>query len=411
MTRTISLLLLLCFLTSACRAENWPAWRGPKGTGVSSESEFPTKWTNTDNVKWAAPMPAPGNSTPIIWGNRVFVTCALEKGTRRTLMCLDRANGKLLWQQEMKYAGTEPTHKDNPYCSASPVTDGERVIVWHGSAGLAAYDFEGKQLWARTDLGEFNHIWGNASSPVIHGDMVIGYFGPGLNVYLAAFDKKTGKDIWKVDLPNAKSKTPQEFFGGWNCPVIREVNGKSELLIGLPKQLTAFNPADGKEIWKCMGLGPLVYNDVLYSDDVLVSMSGYSGPAIGVKSGGTGDVTETHRLWRNEREQPQRVGSGVIVGKHMYILNDPGFAQCIEIATGKEIWREKLGGQAWTSMVSAGDKLYVIDTKGITYVLKASPEYSLISKNPVGELTRASVALSDGQVFIRTYQNLYCIGK
>lgn len=408
-----ALLLLLCCAFTSARAANWPSWRGPENNGVSREPSFPTTWSKTSNITWQTPLPGGGNSTPIVWGNKVFITCALEKGARRAVMCFDRKDGKLLWQKEVAYVAKEPTHDTNPFCSSSPLTDGERVIAWQGSAGIVAYDMDGKELWQRKDLGEFTHIWGNASTPLLDGDNLIAYCGPGLNVFIAAFDKKTGKDVWRIEIPDAKAKTPDQYYGSWSSPVIRETaDKKKELIVGLPKQVVSFDLETRKENWNCKGLGPLVYSNPLVSGDTVVVMSGYSGPAIGVRAGGSGDVTATHRLWQiaDKKDLPQRVGSGIIVGDHIYILNDPGFAQCIELKTGKEIWREKLGATSWSSMSYAGEKLYVIDFRGETFVLNASPEFRLVSRNPLGEMTRASHAFSDGQIFIRTYSALYCIG-
>ena len=159
-------------------ADEWPNWRGPDGTGKSVEKGLPTEWSPTKNVRWKVALPERGNATPVVWGNRVFVPQAIEKEGGRMLMCFDRRDGKKLWQSGTKYTGTESTHKTNPYCSPSPVTDGERVIVWYGSAGLFCYDMDGNELWSR-DLGPQKHIWGIGSSPVLYDDLCILNFGPG----------------------------------------------------------------------------------------------------------------------------------------------------------------------------------------------------------------------------------------
>jgi outer membrane protein assembly factor BamB len=391
-------------------AGDWPAWRGPAGTGVSDERGVPIEWSASENITWKTPLPDQGNSTPIVWGDRVFVTQALEKGARRTVMCFDRGDGKLLWQGEVPFSGKEPTHDTNPYCSASPVTDGERVIAWHGSAGMVAYDFEGQELWRR-DLGPFEHIWGNAASPVIHGELVIAHLGPGPQTILAAFDKKTGQDVWRRELADARGKDADQWKGSWSTPVLRPIAGGHELLVSLPQQVSAFDPATGADRWTCRGLGDLVYTSVLFGDDTVVAMSGYGGPALATRAGEKGDVTDTHRLWLVEGN-PQRVGSGVVVGQHIFILEETGVAECIELATGKSLWEERLGAKSWSSMAHVDGRLYVIDMDGETFVLAANPEKcEIIARNPLGELTRGSLAFSDGQIFIRTYQKLYCIGE
>src|ERR1700722_256561 len=194
-TASLSLAVLCLFCSVASPAANWPAWRGPQGNGICEEKNLPTHWSATENVKWRVALPEPGNSTPVVWGDRIFLTQAV--GDRRTLMCFQRADGKLLWQAGVTTAEKEPTHQANPYCSGSPVTDGERVIVSFASDGLFCYDFDGKELWKRTDLGRAIHIWGNASSPVIYGGLCFLNFGPGETNYLLAVDKKTGRTIWK----------------------------------------------------------------------------------------------------------------------------------------------------------------------------------------------------------------------
>lgn len=192
-THLAGLLLLHLFAVNACFAADWPAWRGPLGTGVSKETNLPLKWSPTENVCWRVALPERGNSTPIVWKSRVFLTQAVGKD--RTLMCFDRADGELIWQQGLTTQfADDPTHPTNPYCSASPVTDGQRVIVWFGSDGLHAYDFAGRKLWSR-ELGVQRHIWGYGASPVIHGDLCFLNFGPGERSFLVAVDKQTGDRI------------------------------------------------------------------------------------------------------------------------------------------------------------------------------------------------------------------------
>jgi outer membrane protein assembly factor BamB len=402
------------------RAANWPAWRGPHGTGVCDEKNLPLQWSTTENVRWHVPLPERGNSTPIVWGQRVFVTQALDKGARRTLMCFDRANGRLLWQEGPAYAETELTHDTNPQCAASPVTDGERVIASFASAGLYCYDFNGKELWHR-DLGKQRHIWGNAASPLLHGNLCLLNFGPGERTFLIALDKRTGETVWQKDEPGGHSgeaKAGEEkppWIGSWTTPIIADVNGKEEMIMTFPKRVCAFEPKSGRELWTCGGLNPLVYTSPLYSAGIVVAMGGFSGMALAVKADGAGDVTATHRLWHHPRTK-QRIGSGVIAGQHIYILNDPGVAECWELTTGKLVWEERLKGTApkvdsWSSMVLAAGNLYVINQGGDAFVLKASPKFSVLATNSIGETTMASLVPSDGNVFIRTYRQLWCIGE
>src|SRR5262245_40332316 len=178
MPRPTRLALALFLLTSVARADNWPAWRGGDGLGTCLEKGLPLKWSPTETVRWKVPLPDGGNSTPAIWGDRIFLTQATDKGRVRATLCLGRKDGNKLWEQKIDYKEPEPTHDTNPYCSASPATDGERVVVSHGSAGMFCYNLEGTELW-RCELGKCHHIWGNAASPVIYGNLVILNFGPG----------------------------------------------------------------------------------------------------------------------------------------------------------------------------------------------------------------------------------------
>ncbi|HSH95571.1 MAG TPA: PQQ-binding-like beta-propeller repeat protein [Roseimicrobium sp.] len=415
----LPLVALSTFLNAS--AANWPSWRGPTGDGVCTESNLPLNWSATENVKWSIPLPDRGNSTPVIWKDRIFLTQAVEKENRRTLMCLDRKTGKQLWQVGVTYTEKEPTHGTNPQCSASPVTDGERVIVSFGSAGLYCYDFSGKELWKR-DLGKQIHIWGNATSPVLHGDTCFLNFGPGERTFLIAVDKRTGKTLWQHDEPGGHSgeKKPDDgskniWIGSWSDPIVRKTGGREELIMMFPGRVCAFDPKSGKELWTCAGLNPLTYTSPIYSDGIVVGMGGYNGMALAVKAGGSGDVTATHRLWQHPRTK-QRIGSGVIHNGHIYILNDPGIAECFELKTGNLVWEERMKGpgptaQNWSSLVLSGDRLYAVNQGGDASVFRASPKFELLATNPMGEKVIASVAVSDGDLFIRGYKHLWCIGS
>jgi outer membrane protein assembly factor BamB len=426
-SRSIVLCLRLgCWLTLllalTVTAGEWAAWRGPNGTGISTETNLPIHWSTNENVRWRVPLPERGNSTPVTWGNRIFVTQAITRDQRRTLMCFDRANGKLLWQQGVTYREEEPTHETNPICSASPVTDGERVIAWFGSAGLFCYDLDGKELWKR-ELGKQRHIWGWGSSPVLHGDLCFLNFGPGEPSFLIALDKKTGKEVWKRVEPNGdtgEKKAGQDkavWTGSWSCPIVINASGREELILSWPKRVIALDPGSGKELWSCAGLNPLSYSSPLYDEEkgIVVAMGGFMGMSLAVKAGGSGDVTETHRLWHHPKTR-QRIGSGVIHAGHVYIVNDPGVAECFELESGKLIWEERLKGpgpksENWSSLVLANDKLFAINQSGDAFVLRASSRFEMMATNSLGEATLASLAPSNGQIFIRTFQHLWCIGN
>src|SRR5438552_5676473 len=213
----LSFAVAIPFLTALpLVAGNWPGWRGPEGTGVSSEKNLPLKWSTNQNVHWRIDLPDAGNSSPIVWGKRVFITQAVDKEHRRTLMCFDRASGKLLWQSGTTYSEEEPTQESNPYCSGTPVTDGERVYACFGSAGVYAYDFEGKEVWHR-DLGKLNHMFGNAVSPILFGNLCVLNFGPDEKARLIALSKKTGETVWEAEPPKV-DPSEQQMPGGPGGP-------------------------------------------------------------------------------------------------------------------------------------------------------------------------------------------------
>ncbi len=402
------------------RAANWPAWRGGvEGTGMATEKTAPTHWSDKENVRWRIPLPDRGNSTPVIWEDRIFITQAIEKENRRTLMCFSRKDGHLLWQQGVVYAAQESTHEANPYCSASPVTDGERVIVTYGSAGVYCYDLAGKEVWHR-DLGPQKHIWGNASSPVISGEACFVYHGPGDGSFLVALDKRTGKDLWKYAVPNLDTSDRTDGFkgksdgivGAFSTPIVIPAGGRQELVMSFPKFLQAFDPKTGMELWRCGGLSPLIYTSPLWNNGVVVAMGGYFGDTIAVKAGGQGDVTAS-RLWQQVRGKGG-IGTGVIKDGYIFYLNSSGLVSCLELATGKVVWEERVKGpgakgDSWSSMTLIGDNIYQPNQSGDVIVLKASPKFEVVSVNSVKEFTNSSIAVSEGELFLRTYQSLWCI--
>lgn len=404
-------------LGTAAGAGDWPGFRGPEGNGISTETNVPQTWGPEKNIKWKAALPGPGNSSPIVSGGRVFVTCATDEGRDRSLYSFDRQDGKQLWVRTVRFDGDEPTHPTNPYCGSSPAADGQRVVVWHSSAGLVAYDYEGNELWSR-DLGAFRHIWGYGASPVFYGDAVILNCGPGKRTFVTAIDRRTGQTLWQTDEPGgddgeekqAPGQNPS-WVGSWSTPIIARVAGQDQILVSLPHHVQAYDPRTGEILWSCDGLGDLVYTSPLVGEGVGVAMGGYYGPAIGFTLGGSGNVTETNRLWQAAQPNPQRIGSGVIIGKHIYMANEPGLVQCLELETGKEVWVQRLpGGKVWSSLVAAEGRLYVTNQEGTTILFAPDPErFEVLAKNEIGEPTNSTLALSEGQVFLRTFGHLYSI--
>lgn len=402
-------------------AANWPAWRGPLGTGICEETNLPIRWSKNENIKWRVSLPERGNSTPIVWNDRVFLTQAI--GKERMMMCFQRSDGRLLWQRGVTNgAAGETTHETNPYCSASPVTDGERVIAWFGSDGLYCYDFSGRELWRR-DLGLQRHIWGYGASPMIHGALCFLNFGPGARSFLVAVEKATGKTVWQHDEdtgygkplpPGAKTGDPT-YIGSWTTPVFMAIAGRPQLLMTWPNRLAGYEPETGRELWTCGGINPLAYTSPIFEKDVIVAMGGFNGITIAARAGGEGDVTSTHRLWQHPRTK-QRIGSGIIHAGHIYIHNDPGIAECFELGSGKLVWEERLrgpgkSGQNWSSVLYGDGNCYTINQGGDCFVFKASPKFEVVAVNSLGEPANSSIAASDGELFIRTHVALWCVSR
>lgn len=414
------------FLCSAVTGQtaHWPSWRGPNGDGICAETNLPVTWNRTENVRWRVDLPEPGNSTPVVWGNKIFLTQAV--GDRRTLMCFQRSDGALLWQKGVATKEREPTHTTNPYCSASPVTDGERVVASFASDGLYCYDLDGNELWRRTDLGRQIHIWGGGSSPVLHGELCFLNFGPGETTYLLAVNKRTGQTVWRQDEPTGYGepaasdvqggpKDQATFIGSWSMPVFVKVDGQDQLLMSWPRRLAAYDPATGRKLWTCGGLNPLCYTSPIHADGITVALGGFNGQAMAVRAGGEGDVTSSRRLWHVSRTK-QRIGSAVVYDGHVFIHTDPGVAECFELKTGKMIWEERLlgpsaTGQNWSSVMLAEGRCYTINQGGDCFVFKASPQFEQVSVNPLGERSNSSIVPAFGNLFIRTHEALWCIGE
>ncbi len=400
-------------------AEAWPAWRGDLlGSGQTSETELPLEWGKEKNLRWRVELPERGNSTPVVHGNRVFVTQAVTEGNWRGLMCFSRTDGSLLWKKGLTYEKEERTHGSNPYCSASPATDGKIVVASYGSAGLAAYGVDGKHLWHR-DLGAIDHVWGNSTSPLLYGDLVIHYHGPAKDAVLYGLDRKTGETRWKWQEPAWKPGKRTDGFrdregkgiiGSFSTPIIVPAGEQAELVMSFPMELKGFDPATGKVLWTCAGLNPLVYASPVGADGIVVAMGGYHGNSIGVKVGGRGEVTKSHRLWQEVRHNGG-IGTGVVADDHHYYHNSGGVVFCDNLRTGKTVWKDRLpgAGKSWGSFVFSGGRIYTLSQAGDTVVFSASPEgLKVLARSDVDEETNSSLAISDGDIFLRSHEALWC---
>ena len=400
-------------------------------------------WSGRENVRWRTPLPDRGNSTPVVWGDRVFVTQAIEKEHRRTLMCFARSDGRRLWQSGVVYAGHEPTNAQNPYCSSSPVTDGRRVIAYFGSAGLHCYDFEGKELWSR-DVGKVDSWQGSGSSPIIYGDLCILNAGPGTNAAVIACNTGTGDLVWKAAPPKVTGRAAPGapppapggfdnaiaqadpsgaggFLGSWTTPVVIRSGDSDQVVVVHSFQVTAYEPRTGREIWTCKGLTEQAFASPVAGDGVLVAcghrLSSGGTKVTAVRLGGRGDVTGTHRLWQIDLPK-ECVGSGVIAHGRVYLPTQFGSIVCLDLPSGRKLWEKRLAGEgtlggSWSSIVLAGDKLLIPNQSAEVFVLSAaSPRFELLCVNRVtDEPCCASLAVSEGQVYLRTYRALWCLGE
>lgn len=397
-------------------ADNWPAFRGGEANSIAAGKGYPEEWGPDKNIKWRTELPGDANSSPIVYKDRVFVTSAQNNGKQRTLHCFDRTTGKEQWSQTVEFDGKEPTHQTNPYGAATPVTDGERVIVWHGTPGVFCYDMQGELQWKR-ELGEVDHIWGYGSSPILLKDRVILNYGPGTNTFVVALNKETGEVLWKTNEPGSSTSAKGRYIGSWSTPIVAEVEGDQQILCSMPTRVVAYDPANGDILWTIGGLASnrsdLAYTSLMVSGDIGVAMGGFKGPALAFKLGGEGDVTETNRLWRTDKPQPQRIGTGVIVGDHIYMANaGPGTIQCLELKTGKELWVQRVQGNHWGSMILADGLLYANNQNGTTYVFRPDPkEYQEVAVNELKEHSNSTPAFSNGDIFQRTSKALYCISN
>jgi outer membrane protein assembly factor BamB len=383
--------------------------------GVSAERDVPVTWSATDNVAWKLPLPDLSGSTPIIWGDRIFLNVA--DGTELFLLCVERRSGTPLWKAHLG-SGNSKVRKQN-MSSPSPVTDGAGVWVMTGTGVLKAFDVGGKERWARDlqrDYGRFGLNWGYASSPLLHKDSLYVEVLHGMKTddpsYVLAIDKQTGKTRWKVERPtDAVFESPDAY----TTPAVLRSDGREDIVVSGADYVTGHDPATGAELWRAGGLNPskdgsyrLVASPVAV--DGVVYVPSRVRPLIAFRAGGRGDVTTSHRVWSTD--QGPDVPTPATDGKYIFILNDRGILWCRDAKTGAEIWGNQRvrPGTYSASPVVAGGKVYVISEDGVTTVFEAGPEFRILAENDLADYTLSSPAVADGQIFLRTTRHLYCIG-
>jgi outer membrane protein assembly factor BamB len=394
---------LLLFTISAAAAD-WPGWRGRHGDGRSDETGIPVHWSKTENIAWKVPIPGKGHSSPIIWGDRVFVTSCIEEEQKRMLYCLDRKTGETKWEKLVLEAKLENKHNLNSLASSTPATDGKHVWVSFldvDKALVVCYDVEGKEVW-RKEPGKFASKHGFCSPPVLYKDLVIlngDHDGDG---YLVALDKTTGEEKWRTERPNkTRSYCP---------PLLIDAAGKRQLVLSGSKCVASYNPDTGEQIWIVDGPTEQFVASLVFTNDVLFLTYGFPKLGVmGITPDGEGNVTRTHVLYNIENGGGY-VPSPIAQGDYCFVVRDEGVAACYEAKSGERQWNQRLGKHHSASPVSAEGRLYFLDDEGRTRVLKAGPKFEVLAKNDLNEECYASPAISQGQLFIRGLHNLYCIG-
>lgn len=399
---------------------DWTRFRGPGASGVSDDTGLPTTWNATENVVWKTDLPGFGASSPIVLGEKIFLTCysgygldAGEPGEPENLLhhlaCLDRASGKILWDKrsraalpEQEYGGFMRLHG---YASSTPVTDGKHVFAFFGRSGVWAYDLDGELLW-RVSVGTGIHGWGSGTSPILAGDLVI-VNASIENGTLVALRKSDGKEIWRAE----------GIKRSWSTPVLVDLpDGKQEVVVSMEGRVRGYDPAGGEQLWECKAVEDYVCPAVVAHEGVVYVSGGRTPLTLAIKAGGRGDVTDSHVVWRIKK--CTKVPTPLYHDGLLYWLDNKGFACCFDAAGGEEFYRKRLtiggggGDKVYASVVLADGKLYAVSRKGGTIVYAAGKEYKELARNDLGDesVFNATPVVSNGQLLLRSDAALYCIG-
>lgn len=412
-----ALLLLTLFCDSGLYAEDWPQFRGSHGAAVS-DSQPPAEWGDEKNIVWKTELPGRGASSPIVFGDRIFLTAFSgfamdddEPGDRENLrlhvLAFDRGTGKLIWDQSIRASENEQEYtkrvKEHGYTSSTLVTDGEMLYAYFGVSGVVAYDWEGNLKW-QANVGTKTVGFGSAASPVLFDKLLI------VNASIEsstvfAFDKTTGEEVWKIS----------NVMKTWTMPCIaKTADGNTELVINQKDIVCGYDPATGEELWTCQGVDDYIVPVPISHDGILYLLGGRKNRAMAIRLGGRGDVTESHKLW--EKNIGANVTSPLYYDGHLYWSSDKGIANCMSAETGESIYRERMPTQArvYASMVRGGDRLYATTRDKGVLVLPARPEFEELAVNSLTtgeEMFNATPAIVDGKLLLRTDSWLFCIGE
>lgn len=402
---------------AAPAGETWARFRGPGGQGTSNAPSLPTQWSTTENIAWKQPLPGPGASSPIVYGDHIYLTCwsgyfipdspggSLDD-LKRHLVALRRDNGQIVWDKAIKAKlPEEPRIRDHGYAANTPAADADRVYVFFGKTGVFAFDHGGNQLW-QADVGSNAHGWGTSASPVLHGDLL--FINASVeSESLIALDKKTGEEKWRKG----------GIREAWNTPVVvTTTDGREELVVATQGKIKAFDPATGDELWNCdTDIGWYMVPSVVAAEGVVYCLGGRSGTAsLAVRTGGRGDVTDTHRLWTSKNGS--NVSSPVVLDGRLYWMHDSrGIAYCADCKTGAVLYEKRLerADQCYASALLAGGNLYYVARNGRTFVVAAKPEFEQVAMNDLSDRStfNGSPAVDGNRLLIRSDKFLYCIGK
>ncbi len=381
----------------------WPRWRGPTGQGLVRAGAYPDRWSEKGPFKWKVRVAGQGNSSPIVWQDRIFLTTAYDNGAKLALLAYRRSDGAKLWELTIPRQHYEDAHYKNGHASATPVTDGVRVYASFGAQGLVAADFQGKLVWHQK-IGPLDTYHGSAGSPVLYKDRLILYQDAGAQSFVAAFDTATGKQTWR---------TPRRESVGWGTPIVIRAGARDELIVNGQGRVYGYDPMTGRELWRVSGPTYEVIPTPVVAHNLVYSSSGRAGPTLAIRPGGSGDVTATHVAWSAPRGSPF-VPSGIVVGDVLYVVNDmQSILTAYDAKTGASLFQGRLGVARRegfsASPVAVGNTLFVTNDDGETFVVEAGRQFRLLHTNRLGEAVLASPALVDGTWYIRTSSSLIAI--
>ena len=414
--------VLLLIFSFSLLAENWPGWRGPSGDGISLEKGIPVKWSATENIAWKVAVPGNGHASPVVWENKIFLTACLPEREERVLLCLDRHTGKEQWRRVVVKSKLETLHRLNSRASGTPATDGKLLFVTFlkidgskieapnvgskrlitpGTIVVAAYDLAGNKKWS-VEIGDFISAHGYNVSPVLYKDLVIINGDHDGKSYLAALDRDTGKERWRV--------ARKHGIRSYVTPIIRKIADRTQMVLSGSKAVTSYDPATGKQHWTLDGPTEQFVASMVYNGRHFFVTGGFPERHIlAIRPDGRGNVTDTHIIWRAKRGAAY-VPSPIIVGPYFLIVSDSGIASCFRAADGTRLWMERLGGGHSASTVAADGLAYFVSDQGVTTVLRPGAKFEVIAKNPLGQKISTSPAISQGQLFLRGHRHLFCIG-